>query len=104
MIKTMNIRNVNYADFDEVWAIVRSLKHPSPKMKQVTSLSPDWNLFKTYLNLKESGKWNADSFHSIYQPQFMDQIAHDANSTSIRDFKNSRCSREKHCARLLLPR
>lgn len=80
MIKTMNIHNVNYADFDEVWAIVRSLKHPSPKMKQVTSLSPDWNLFKTYLNLKESGKWNADSFHSIYQPQFMDQIAHDANS------------------------
>ena len=29
-----NIRNLNYADYDEVWAIVRSLKNPG-RMKQV---------------------------------------------------------------------
>ena len=80
MIKTMSIRNVTYADYDEVWAIVRSMKNPSPKMKQIASLSPDWNLFKTYLNLKESGEWNTDSFQSIYRPQFMSQIAKNADS------------------------
>lgn len=28
MITVTNIRNLNYADYDEVWAIVRSLKNP----------------------------------------------------------------------------
>ena len=80
MIKTMSISRVRYADFDEVWAIVRSMKHPSDKIQQVASLSPDWNLFKKYLKLKEDGNWNANSFDSIYRPQFLSQMASDAEA------------------------
>ena len=39
MITVTNIRNLNYADYDEVWAIVRSLRNPG-RLKQVTELSP----------------------------------------------------------------
>lgn len=54
MIAVTNIRNINYASYDEVWAIVRSIKNPG-RLKQVTELSPSWNLFKKCLALRESG-------------------------------------------------
>ena len=69
MITITNIKNINYADYDEVWAIVRSLKNPG-KMKHVPELSPSWNLFKKYLNLRDTGKWNAAAFQNVYVPTF----------------------------------
>lgn len=39
MITVTNIRSVKYADYDEVWAIVRSLQNPG-RLKQVSELSP----------------------------------------------------------------
>lgn len=73
MITVTNIRNLNYADYDEVWAIVRSLKNPG-RLKQVTELSPSWDLFKKYLALRESGKWNAESFENVYVPVFLKEM------------------------------
>ncbi len=61
MITVTDIRNVNDAAYDEVWAIVRSLKNPR-KMKHVPELSPSWVLFKKYMQLRDAKQWNADSF------------------------------------------
>ena len=47
MVTVTDIRNVNYAAYDEVWAIVRSLKNPG-RMKHVPELSPSWNLFQRW--------------------------------------------------------
>ena len=73
MITVTNIHNINYADYDEVWAIVRSLKNPG-KMKHVQELSPSWKLFKAYLNLRDVGNWNMESFRNIYVPVFLKEM------------------------------
>ena len=98
MIKTMSISRVRYAEFDEVWAIVRSMTHPSDKIRQVASLSPDWNLFKKYLKLKEDGNWNANSFDSIYRPQFLSQMASDAEAQKALETLKSLDAQGKHIA------
>ncbi len=74
MITITDIRNVNYAAYDEVWAIVRLLKNHG-KMKHVPELSPSWVLFKKYLQLRDTGKWNADAFRSIYVPTFLKEMS-----------------------------
>ena len=74
MITVTEIRNVNYAAYDETWAIVRSLKNPG-KMRRVPELSPSWALFKKYLRLRDAGQWNADTFKSIYVPTFLKEMA-----------------------------
>ena len=73
MVTITNIRNIDYTAHDEVWAIVRSLKYPG-KMQHVPELSPSWNLFKTYLSLRDEGKWNDDKFKNIYVPVFLQEM------------------------------
>lgn len=73
MITITNIRNINYAAHDEVWAIVRSIKNPG-RMKQIPELSPSWILFKKYLSLRDSGEWNAAAFQDVYVPTFLQEI------------------------------
>lgn len=73
MITITNICNINYADCDEVWAIVRSLKYPG-RLKQVAELSPSWDLFKKYLALREDGRWNEESFKNVYVPVFLKEM------------------------------
>ncbi len=73
MITVTNIRNINHEDYDEIWAIVRSIKNPG-RMKHVPELSPSWNLFKKYLRLRDAGKWNTVSFHDVYVPAFLQEI------------------------------
>lgn len=73
MITVTNIRNINYSVYDEVWAIVRSLKNPG-KMNHVPELSPSWSLFKKYLALRNAGQWNIDSFRNIYVPVFLKEM------------------------------
>lgn len=73
MVTITNIRNIDQKEYDEVWAIVRSLKNPG-NMKYVPELSPSWNLFKRYLQLRDSGQWNAETFRSIYVPAFLREI------------------------------
>ena len=73
MITITNIRNINYAEYDEVWAIVRSLRNPG-KMKHVPELSPSWKLFRTYLALRDVGKWNKTAFQNNYVPVFLKEM------------------------------
>lgn len=77
MITITNIRNAQKDAFDEIWAIVRSLKSKSAYITQVPELSPSWSLFKTYLKLRDDGNWNEQTFETIYKPQFLSQIAND---------------------------
>lgn len=73
MVTVTNIRNINYPVYDEVWAIVRSLKIPG-RMKHVPELSPSWGLFKKYLELRDAGNWNTDTFQKIYVPVFIREM------------------------------
>lgn len=73
MVTVTNIRNIDCAAHDEVWAIVRSLRYPG-KMRHVPELSPSWALFKQYLTLRDTGKWNNDSFNNIYVPVFLKEM------------------------------
>lgn len=77
MITITNIRNAQKDAFDEIWAIVRSLKSKSAYITQVPELSPPWSLFKTYLKLRDDGNWNKQTFETIYKPQFLSQITND---------------------------
>lgn len=74
MIAVKRIADVNYDDYDEIWAIVRSLKNPNEHIKQVADLSPSWDLFKKYRALKEQENWNEITFHDIYVPQFLHEM------------------------------
>lgn len=73
MITITNIRNIDYTAYDEVWAIVRSLKNPG-QMKHVPELSPSWRLFKRYLGLRNAGDWNTGTFQKIYVPVFLKEM------------------------------
>ncbi len=73
MISITNIRNIDISKYDEVWAIVRSLKNPG-RMQQVPELSPSWALFKRYLGLRDAGQWNTDTFQKIYVPVFLKEM------------------------------
>lgn len=74
MIYVMNIRDINAAQYDEVWAIMRSVKGAAQGVKQVKELSPSPELFQKYLRLKDAGRWNAGTFRSIYVPEFIKGI------------------------------
>ena len=73
MITVTNIRNVDHTAYDEVWAIVRSLKNPG-NLKHVPGLSPSWELFRRYLDLRNTGRWNTEAFQGIYVPTFLKEM------------------------------
>lgn len=73
MITVTNIRNVDHTAYDEVWAIVRSFKNPG-NLKHVPELSPSWKLFRRYLDLRNTGRWNAEAFQGIYVPTFLKEM------------------------------
>lgn len=74
MITILRISEVNYSDYDEVWAIVRSLKYGNQKMRHVPELSPSWSLFKTYMDMRKEGRWNEDTFRKVYVPRFLKEM------------------------------
>lgn len=73
MITITNIRNVDHVAYDEMWAIVRSLKN-SGKMRHVPELSPSWKLFRRYLQLRNTGRWNSEAFQNFYVPLFLKEM------------------------------
>ncbi len=77
MIVTENIRNVRNGNYDQVWAIVRSLKNPGKTLIHVPELSPSLRLFWDYRYWAQHGIWNADTFEKVYKPRFLSQIAED---------------------------
>lgn len=74
MIRVTNIRNKDTEIYDEVGAIVRSLKSRSAGIWQVTDLAPSSDLFREYQKLAREGNWNADTFSRIYVPRFLQEL------------------------------
>lgn len=110
MITITTISNVDYSLYDEVWAIVRSLKYTNPKIKHVPELSPSWMLFKKYLSLRESGKWNDETFRSIYVPQFLKEMRGKTQRKLLNELFNTKkhiclvcfCPEEELCHRSII--
>lgn len=73
MIKVTNFNKMPKG-YNEYWAIVRSYKNPINKIEHIDALSPSYNLFQKYLTLRNCGKWNMETFNSIYVPQFLSEI------------------------------
>lgn len=74
MIRITNIRMLNPHEADYSFAIVRSMRSPIKYVEQETALSPSWDLLRTYMDLKNEGKWNKEAFQSIYVPQFLREV------------------------------
>lgn len=78
MIKIGNFKDIN-SSYDEIWCIVRSLKNGLPQVDGTTcyhvpQLSPNWSLFKDYLNWSKNGEWNEQCFMERYVPRFLKQM------------------------------
>lgn len=74
MVTIQHISQINYNEYDEVWAIVRSLKYGNPRIRHVPELAPSWALFKHYMRLRESDNWNENTFRKSYVPQFLKEV------------------------------
>ena len=77
--------------YDQVWAIVRSLRYGAARMKHVPELSPSWDLFRTYLYLSDVGRWGPDAFNKLYVPRFLEEL----HSSEARDKLNELCALSK---------
>lgn len=60
--------------YHEYWAIVRSYSRPIEGVEWIEALSPSTLLFHKYLELRNSGKWNEESFSKFYVPQFLTDL------------------------------
>lgn len=74
MITISSIGSINYTEYDEIWAIVRSLKNQNQHIKQVADLSPSKDLFYRYLGWRNEGQWNKQKFQEEYVPQFLREL------------------------------
>lgn len=92
MVTICQMSKVNYAAYDEVWAIVRSLKYANPRIRHVPELSPSWGLFKKYMKLRDEGKWNKDTFLREYVPQFLKEMRGKEQQNLLNELFNT----EKH--------
>lgn len=79
-----DLKDYNMEYIDEIWCIVRSLKNGLPVIKRddgsfvdvyhIPQLSPSPELFHAYLNWKQNGQWNEDTFQEKYVPQFIAEM------------------------------
>lgn len=72
--------------YDEAWAVVRSAKKLGQNtFRHVPALSPDWDLFRLYMDQKAKGQWNEQVFHEQYEPIFLRQMARDPQAQAMLD-------------------
>lgn len=85
MIRITSISELRHEtiQYDETWAIVRSLKNPIKGVKQVADLSPTKQLFYSYLNWKKAGIWNNDTFATKYVPAFINGLKANPNAKAL---------------------
>ena len=90
MVSIMQISDINYADYDEVWAIVRSLKYANPRLRHVPELSPSWGLFKRYMSMRDNGTWNEETFRGVYVPQFLKEMRGKVQQALVNELFNTK--------------
>lgn len=74
MIIVDRISNVKRGRQDEAFAIVRSMRNPSERLRQLDVLSPSRELFFEYRRLESAGEWNAEAFRTMYVPRFLREM------------------------------
>ena len=74
MIFIGNIKDVKEGQYDQTFAIVRSYKGKQGWIKQMSELSPSWDLFMKYRDLVDKNQWNRRAFQEIYVPQFLREM------------------------------
>lgn len=74
MVAVKRINEIKKGEYDEAYAIVRSMKSKSDWLIQEPLLSPTYGLFHEYLNLKNANNWNAQTFAEIYVPRFLKEF------------------------------
>lgn len=92
MITICSIREARPEEHDETWAIVRSYKNVSPKVRQVADLSPSWDLFLKYREFVLENRWGADTFEGTYLPQFISEL----QSGSARELIDGLCEADRN--------
>ena len=110
MITIARISDVEYRRYDEVWAIVRSLKYGNPRIKHVPELSPSWSLFRKYREMVENGEWNDEAFRRIYVPRFLKEMHEDAPRALLNELIQTKknicivcfCTEEVLCHRSII--
>lgn len=98
MVTFSNVRNANPAEYDACWIIMRSDKYMRPGTLHVPQLSPNWDLFNLYMQLKKAGVWDRDAFEGTYVPRFLKQLKLDPAKSYLnklfywsREGKNIQC-------------
>lgn len=110
MITICQISQLKYANYDEVWAIVRSLKYANPNIRHVPELSPSWKLFCWYRQMKEEGRWNEETFQKVYVPQFLKEMRGEKQQKLLNDLAQTKkhialvcfCMEEEVCHRSII--
>ncbi len=74
MIRVTNIGKVKYEDYDEVWAIVRSMQSPNPHIKQVTDIAPSVDLLTKTKDFEDDGVWSEGLFNKMYVPEYIKEM------------------------------
>lgn len=74
MIDIANIKSVWPGNYDEVWAVVRSMKSNPKHLRHVPELSPSTELDRDYWNWKSAGKLNGAMFEENYVPRFIAEL------------------------------
>lgn len=85
MITLVNLHEFRAADYDVTYAIVRSCSTRGLCVFQKAELSPSSALYSWYLQTKEAGMWNYQTFEQIYVPRFLDEIVH--NTEALKSIK-----------------
>ena len=113
MIILVNLKKVNVSEYDEVWAIVRSMKYAKEGVTQRAELSPSWDLFKWYRDKVEKGEWSQKVFDEEYAPRFMREMENAEARKALNElWKKDRagmkiaigcfCNNERTCHRSLI--
>lgn len=74
MITITNIQNIRNKSYDEIWAIMRSVKNLAANVIHVPELAPSGNLFQFYLKKRDTGNWNETVFQTQYVPHFLKEL------------------------------
>lgn len=116
MLYSGSFRSIQPDQYDQIWLCVRSLKampkNPYGNIFHIPELSPSTQLFFEALNLKKAGKWNNDTFNTIYLPKFVEELKQPAAYQKLEELvelsrsKNilivCYCSNESLCHRRIL--
>ena len=95
MITVTDIWTAKNGSYDEVWAVVRSIKNAPEGFRQVREPSPSWELFQEYRGLQARGEWGKEAFDDRYVPRFLEEMKGPA-ARKILDVLISKGSQGKH--------